>query len=287
MKPRSTIKSTNNSNSFLSNGPNIIQPIKGKRKIIQQNDNYIDLIRSFSKTNKQGNENLLKLLTLRDEMIEKISKMEGELIRNNDLISSERHQLAIFGGEHLLNDPNSDDDTVQKKEENYYQNFDSMQQDEASISNAIQSCIVLHPFLNFLNDSFETNLSEVNKNDIKSTNQFEQNSQIKFPTQPDLCSDFRQFFLILKSLDSESYSNFMKASFSQLNWISECNEIYQKMRHYIESDSFIENFQKLTEQLFVAAHNDVTLFIFDPKTNEYTTFNEENGFLLKVINLFD
>ena len=75
MKTHSTIKSTNNSYSVLSNGPSIIQPTKGKRKTLQQNDNSLDLIRSFSKPNRKGNENLASLLLLRDEMIEKISEV--------------------------------------------------------------------------------------------------------------------------------------------------------------------------------------------------------------------
>ena len=207
MKSRSTIKSANNSNSFLSSGPNIIQPMKLKRKILQQNDNFTELIRNFSKTSKQGNENLISLLSIRDEMINKISKMEGELIRNNDLISNERHQLQIFGGERLLNESNSETESTEEKSQNYYQNYNITQPDEQTISKAIQSCIILNPFVNCFNDSIQKDFPEDNKKDlIKST---EQNNQIESPINSDSYPKFRQFFLILKSLHEESYNIFM------------------------------------------------------------------------------
>lgn len=281
MKSRPTIKTTSKSNSFLSTGPSIIQPMKGKRKIIQQNDNSIDLIRSSSKTNKQINENLSSLLETRNDLINQITRMEGELIRSHDLISNERQQLAIFGGDRMLDNSYSDEN-INQSMNNYYSytnfNMSFQQSDKADVSTAIQNCLILQPFLKFLKDENQTCCPDESNNDLLN-NQNEQNSITKSTEIPESCNDFRYFLLFLNSLEDESYSSFLKSSFSQIKWLSECNEIYQKVKTYVESKVFVEKFKSLTEQLFFARHEDITLFLYDPKMNEYISFTEESGFI--------
>ncbi|OHT11487.1 hypothetical protein TRFO_19023 [Tritrichomonas foetus] len=264
MKPQPIIKPTNGDrSSFLSSlGPSIIQPIKGKRKILPQNDFSIDSIRQSSKSNQQFNETLEKLLHERESLLERIDSLEGEVIRNQDLIANTRQQLSLINLSNQSEIQNySENQSEEIEDGNFYQEI--MHNDREEHNNG-----QLNIDIGGSNENNENNYS-LNATEPLSIDQIIEKALI---LQPFLHDDVNldSFFDTFNSLQTSEKIEFTDVSINQLQKIALCNDSFIKCKEYVESPQFVEVFQSRTQNIFRAYLDDISIFLYDPKSKEYS-----------------
>lgn len=252
--PRAKPPGIERSSLFVSQGPNIIQPTKAKRKIISLNETALLSIQNSSKTNVQANELLSTYINTRDSLIKKISTLESEIIRNHDRIANSRHQLALFE----IPDEEENTEEISSEKQTKLSRNTTTPNSQRDLS------FILKPFVS--NSDIKTNSPETERFMSNSTSTSE---IISYSTSP-----FSEF---LNQLDNSNFEDlpFIKESISQLNKLSICIEGYQQMQSFLDSDGFIENFENLTLKLFNLSKDELKTFVLDQKTTEFTCLTNE------------